>query len=350
MNGHRGGTPPSGETPASRRPQSATFSTNGIAPADRFDAWRGLIGLTHEIETDHPAFEAQLTSTALDGVMVSEMFSSAQTVSRSLQRIRRDGLDHITLHVTTAPFHFECNDTRHAVPVGAVTVNTLSRPFHRTAAPEHGSLILSLSRNLLAEALPEPELFHGQVLQGAFGSLLAEHIRMLVRHGASIEASEAAGIARASAQLLAAALQPRKDRIAEARAGLNAALLTRCKRYIELNLSRPTLAAESICREVGLSRSSLYRLFAEYGGISHYIQIRRLEAVRSALSAEGPSTRISEIAYRYGFTNYSAFSRAFRKAYGVSPSDTASSGSGTTTLSPDIFSQWMRVLTFGRDS
>ncbi len=168
-------------------------------------------------------------------------------------------------------------------------------------------------------------------------------MRTLVRHGHDVEPSEMPGLARATAQLLSASLEPSRPRSAEAGAARDAALAMRCKRDIERHLQSPSLNVETICRRNGLSRSALYRLFAESGGVSVYIQARRLDAARKALRTMD-KPRVSDVAYAYGFTNSSAFSRAFRDAFGTSPSEAAAE-SGAGDIDIDIFRAWMDTVT-----
>ncbi|MCE4226972.1 helix-turn-helix domain-containing protein [Methylobacterium sp. C25] len=299
-----------------------TFDTKQVNSDDRFETWRGILGVTHEIGSDVQNFHASLTSTNLGAMMASEMSASPQSVARSPQRVKSDGLDHIVLHLTSSDFDVEMGDARFHVPAGAITVNTLSRPFRRHAAPESGSLILSLSRELVASTLPDPEVFHGTVLRGGFGHLVAEHMRMVVQSAHLLTASEADGLSRATAHILAAALEPTRHQIAKARAGLETAAVVRCKRYIELNLTSPSLTTEAICHNVGISRATLFRLFKADGGVHSYIQAYRLRAARRTLAA-AERRSITDVAHLYGFTNIAAFSRAFKLKYGISPKDAA---------------------------
>ncbi len=324
------------------QPRRAEFSTETSDPADRFEAWRGIVGLTHEIDSPVEIFQARVSSTLLGDMIASQMWSSPQSVARSSRRIRRDGLDHVTLHLTTAAFDVEMGESRFHVPAGGITVNTLARPFRRSVAPEHGSLVLSLARDLVAAVLPDPEVFHGQVLRDGFGPLLAEHMRTVVQHGHRVEPAAMPGLARATAQLLSAALEPSRARLDASQAARDAAAAVRCKRYIEAHLRSPELGVDTICRQVGLSRAVLYRLFAEHGGVLAYIQGRRLDAARKTLlTMEKP--RVTEVAYAFGFTNTSAFSRAFRQAFGTSPSEAADSAV-SPRVGEAVFETWMKAV------
>ncbi len=81
------------------------------------------------------------------------------------------------------------------------------------------------------------------------------------------------------------------------------------------------LSLRQIARDLGLSVESMQRAFkAAYGGtIVDFIREYRLHQARQALVSEGIS--ISEAAYRAGYSNPANFSTAFKKLFGLTPSD-----------------------------
>ncbi len=92
-----------------------------------------------------------------------------------------------------------------------------------------------------------------------------------------------------------------------------------CK-YIEQNLGDFALSADSVLSEFGVSRSSLYRMFEDKGGVRNYITERR--AVRALLEiSEAPHIRgqIRMAAERWGFLTPPTFSRTIHRIYGASP-------------------------------
>ena len=63
-----------------------------------------------------------------------------------------------------------------------------------------------------------------------------------------------------------------------------------------------------------------------------YIQGRRLDrCFDELLLAAGGHIGIAELAYRYGFSSESAFSRAFRLRFGASPSEVRAHARETAT-------------------
>ncbi len=77
---------------------------------------------------------------------------------------------------------------------------------------------------------------------------------------------------------------------------------------------------ESLSKEFYISKSYISKMFREYMGVSvhQYILMLRLEACRKALEEGVPATECFE---QFGFKDYSAFYRAFKGAFLMSPSD-----------------------------
>jgi AraC-like DNA-binding protein len=92
--------------------------------------------------------------------------------------------------------------------------------------------------------------------------------------------------------------------------------------YIDAHLGEPDLDRARIARSHYISCSYLDRLFeSEHAGVSETIRAKRLD--RSRRDLDDPALAhesIFDIASRWGFVSPSHFSRAFRAAYGRSPS------------------------------
>lgn len=80
------------------------------------------------------------------------------------------------------------------------------------------------------------------------------------------------------------------------------------------------LTIEEIARAVGASVSALQRHFKDHFGqtVFEFIRTRRLERACAALETEGIT--IGQASHLAGYANPSSFTTAFKKAYGVSPS------------------------------
>lgn len=131
--------------------------------------------------------------------------------------------------------------------------------------------------------------------------------------------------------------------------------LATIERYIEQHLHLPELDVATLCRKFGSSRSRLYALFREHGGIESYIRSRRLaRCFRDLAEAEAATTRISKVAERWGFHDHSHFNRLFRRQFALRPTDVLATRivsrpepkSCNTELRRDltVAHQWIRSL------
>lgn len=102
--------------------------------------------------------------------------------------------------------------------------------------------------------------------------------------------------------------------------GMNAAIA-----YIEENLGGAISLSEA-ARCMRCSTWEFQRLFSLLAHIppSEYIRLRRLSLAMADLQAG--KEKVIDIALKYGYESPAAFSRAFRRQYGISPSGVRSTG------------------------
>jgi AraC-like DNA-binding protein len=127
--------------------------------------------------------------------------------------------------------------------------------------------------------------------------------------------------------------------------------------YVERRLDDPDFSVEQICRAFHVSVPTVYRDFADAGGVAHYIATRRLDrAFRQLLSAAPNRGQVQETANRCGFDDPGYFSRLFRQHFGVPPSTVLSLGqmaktpaaqgflSGAVAINESRFADWLSLI------
>lgn len=98
-------------------------------------------------------------------------------------------------------------------------------------------------------------------------------------------------------------------------------LMEKIMKVINDNLDSPDLKVEMLAEEVGLSRAQLHRRMKEMTGISTGEFIRNIRLKKAAELLSEKKVNISQVAYMLGFSSQTHFSTAFRKFYGISPTE-----------------------------
>jgi AraC-like DNA-binding protein len=124
--------------------------------------------------------------------------------------------------------------------------------------------------------------------------------------------------------LVAASVGPTRDAAHIARGGgIRAARLTAIKQDIEKGLDQPGLSVAALANRHGCTPRLLQRLFeAEGTTFTAYVVSRRLARAYALLgNPHQAAEKICAVAFACGFGDVSYFNRAFRRQYGLAPSD-----------------------------
>jgi len=100
-------------------------------------------------------------------------------------------------------------------------------------------------------------------------------------------------------------------------------ILQRVKTYVGRYLADPELNTEQVADNIGMSSRQLNRILALNDlTVKKLIMDERLSRVRRLIEADGMDhASVGELAYQFGFSSPSQLSRAFRKHYGVGPTE-----------------------------
>jgi AraC-like DNA-binding protein/tetratricopeptide (TPR) repeat protein len=106
-------------------------------------------------------------------------------------------------------------------------------------------------------------------------------------------------------------------------------LLKRAIDAVEKNIANPSFNVEKMGEELGMSRTSLHRKVKEITGFPPSELIRNIRLRKAAAMLRSESDSVSQIGFAVGFEDHSYFSKAFKKQFGVSPSEYHRSGEHT---------------------
>ncbi|MBT9513462.1 MAG: helix-turn-helix domain-containing protein [Acidovorax sp.] len=338
---------------------STLFTTDQQAGEARFEAWRSSISVVFDVAPLAPAgiasFQATVQATHLGNLLVGDLHFAGQQFLRAQPRVVRDGLDHYLVQwYRTGGFVGQRDGgTDIEVRPGDIAILDLGRTLRTFARPSH-VMTLIVPRDLLHQAMGVRDSdLHGTVLRGgsALGGLLSDHLLSLQRRLPGIALDDAAAVARASVQMLAACVRPGARTLHGARGAIEGVTLQRIQQHIQRHLGTD-LSADALCRTFGISRSALYRLFEPLGGVAHHVQQRRLlQAYHALANPANRRLRVAEVATRAGFASNAHFSRAFRATFDMAPSEVrAPTGAGAAGHPPAAqgssaeYAAWVRGL------
>jgi AraC-like DNA-binding protein len=247
---------------------------------------------------------------------------------RTPRLIRASDGEQFKIHVVLGGRAVRAQDDRAAeLTPGDFALVDLSRPcwgaelgdVHECVAVRFPHSALPFRDDELARVTAVP--ISGRDDLGASISSLARH---LGRHPEGCGSTDGARLATALIDLLTVALAQRLDRIATiAPDTRRRALLTNVQSFIDQRLADPDLSPGVIAAANHISLRYLHKLFeTQEATVAAWIRQRRLERCRRDLLDPALSDwSVSAIAARWGLMDATHFSRSFRAAYGLPPTE-----------------------------
>lgn len=309
------------------------ISTYGLPKAQQLDAWRGWFETVFDLHVLDPdaGFSAKSVHWALDGMSLSRVTAPALRAVRTKALTRQNPVDHWVITIgRQRTLGIAGGDNSFEVPAGVPFVASLGQELVSERAQDE-RLQLYLPRDNFGDLAPVLDAVQGRALSTPLGRLLGDYLVLLEKSLPGLAPADAAKLADAVKAMLLACLTPLADPGAAGQ--IHVSRRERAKQVIVSHLRSPSLDPSSLCRELGMSRSQLYRLLQNDGGIAQYIQRLRLLQAHTELSDASNDSPIRAIAEALCFPDGSSFARAFKLEFGVSPSDVRAASSAGQVFS-----------------
>jgi AraC-like DNA-binding protein len=313
------------------------FSTKALPRREQLEAWCAWHGSIFDvIRSPQPVdkgFPATHLNWKLRGLGFSRVSAPPLHTERTKAVIRRNSVDHWVVSVNKGgALDAKTRGSWVTVPAGVPFIFSMADEISSTrSGPNLARFFLFLSRDSFRSVAPLLDASAGTALATPEGKLLADYMNLLAGNLPDLPPDDGPGLATAVEAMLGACLSPSADGLAAARKPINSTLRERVRRAVRQHLHSPSLGPDTLCREAATSRSQLYRLLEGEGGVAHYIQRRRLSESFTLLCDASNVLPIAAVAELLCFADASSFSRAFRREFGMSPSDArAASSAGST--------------------
>lgn len=272
---------------------------------------------------DH--FRGIIRGASVDEVHVNEVRATSHVVERTPELIARSDRSYFKLSLMLAGTGMLIQDDREAVlQAGDLAVYDTDRPYSLVFDDDFRTMVVMFPKHLIS--LPSDMI--GQLTavrisgQGGLGGMVVPYLTQLAGNLDQLAGTTGARLAHSALDLVTTVFT-RELGLDEVSADPHRALVQRIRSYIDRNLASTDLGPATIASAHFISTRHLHGLFQEQGvTVSTWIRTRRLEQCRRDLLDPMLADRpVAAIAARWGFVDAAHFSRAFKTAFGISPSE-----------------------------
>ncbi len=312
--------------PAAVQPSSQKLTSS---VAETFDHWKHLVAESFvplaARTADVGGFRGQMRSRVLDRMSVVEVTATSHEVHRTPALIAQAGERYFKLNLQLEGTGLLIQDNREALlRPGDLAIYDTNRPYTLAFEGEARMMVVMFP----CDALSLPTDYVGQLaavrMAGNTGlsGIVGQFIRQLSENLEVLSGPSGSRLATNALDLVSTMLHAEMD-IAPDRMKPQTLLAVSVREYIEANLSDPQLSPATIAAAHFISTRHLHNVFHESGTtVASWIRSQRLDGarrdLRDPLHAGKP---VGAVAARWGFLDAAHFSRTFRDAFGVSPSD-----------------------------
>jgi hypothetical protein len=253
--------------------KSVRFSTHELTKPRQLELWRSWYAGSFDVAAlDAPdlGFGGQSEVWKLNGMALVSVSAPPLRAIRPKSLIRRDPTDHWVITIGQAATSLMLENDQISIAAGMPFVLSLGDSFV-SQREQDSRLQLNIARDKFSGISMTLDAARGRAVSTPLGVMLAEYIRLLERQLPALTDEAAHNLPQAIAGMVAACVAPSNDRMTAAREQMSATLKDKARRCILQNLRSHRLGAEMLCRELGVSRSGLYRLLESEGGVAQYI-------------------------------------------------------------------------------
>lgn len=271
------------------------------------------------------SFRGMIKAASIDEVHVTDVRATEHVVERTPELIGRADKPYFKLSLMLSGTGLLIQDDREAVlQPGDLAVYDTNRPYSLVFGAEFRTMVVMFPKHLVA--LP-PEMMAQLTavrISGheGLGAMIVPYLTQLAGNLEQLSGATGARLTQSAMDLVTTLFTHELD-LDTTSNDPHRALMQRIHAHIDRNLASADLSPTSIAAAHFISTRHLHGLFQEQGtSVSTWIRIRRLERCRrdlvNPLFADRP---VSAIAARWGFVDAAHFSRTFKAAYEVSPSE-----------------------------
>jgi AraC family transcriptional regulator, positive regulator of tynA and feaB len=301
-----------------------SLSTSGLTPKKQIQCWtEALTDLCGQFDVDPleaSSFEGRINYTTVSRLKLCQLEASQHRISHTVSRARLSEHPYVKiLFQTQGISYFQQNGRHIEVMPGDCLAYDVSCPHTITSPSLTRHEVVIVPKELLQERGFRLARMSACKLSARTGTGRIAHdfVHAAFDEATKLSPVSAIGVADSLIDLLLLPLREADamfDRVGPE------AMYVRAQAFIREHLRDPDLCIDQISAELGCTKRYLHMLFSDRGiTVSDYIWHARLQNCRHELETQAGKT-ITDVAFSWGFSSSSHFSRVFRKYFGFVPS------------------------------
>jgi AraC-like DNA-binding protein len=311
------------------------LSTGSVAESDRLDFWREVVcrtiaGVDAMALARHRPYSGVIRTQSiplahLPNFDLIQVEADAQFVTRTQKLIGQTEGAWLLMIQEEGICELEQGDRKAKLSPGDIGFLDTSRPYEVMFPRSFRQSILKMPSTLFRDIAPRGDDLAGAALPGgqALTAIARQNLLLLKHSATAIEPIFLPAAANCAIDHLALALRATLRGETRKIAGHSTSnYVAQANAYISDHLHDTELSVEHVAQSVGISAGYLQQLYRTTTGLTigqsildHRLANCRKELADPSLAGES----VTSIAFRWGFSESSSFSRAFRRTFGVSP-------------------------------
>ncbi|MBI1650574.1 helix-turn-helix domain-containing protein [Hyphomicrobium sulfonivorans] len=299
------------------------FSTDDVNERDRISYWFDVASkafFDHTFVPQTQKFRGSIGGGTLGPISLMRCEFAPCEVRRTRLNAQQDGIDNAIICIRLeGRSRFVQGDRELIVEPGMIVLEDPTQPQHTDFLEANRSLYVSVPRLMLEERIGRVDTLRTISTEQTIPALASGFVHLVEGRLGSIEPDAQDTLADQVVDLFALAFG-NDNRVPSTTVRGHA--LQRLKMAINVRLTDPDLKPAMAAAAAGISVRYANALLAEENSsVEKYVMQRRLQCCRQALEDARQNHRtVSEIAFSWGFSDLSHFSRRFRAEFGITAS------------------------------
>src|SRR6478752_1233078 len=301
-----------------------SLSTSGLTPKKQIQCWtNALTNLCGQFDVDPlkaSSLEARINYTTVSRLKLCQIEASQHRIAHTVSRMPLSEHPYVKiLFQTHGISYFEQNGRRIELMPGDCLAYDVACPHTIVSPSLTRHEVVIVPRELLRERGFRLSKMTACKLSARTGTgrIAYNFVHAAFDEATTLSPYNAIGVADSQIDLL---LLPLREADTTFDRGGAEAMYIRAQFFIREHLRDPELSIDQISAALGCTKRYLHMLFSDRGmTVSDYIWGARLQNCRQELEAHAGKT-ITDVAFSWGFSSSSHFSRVFRKHFGFVPS------------------------------